>query len=364
MKFEIIKKAYKARLGKLVLRPGLEVPTPAFMPVASGGAAKAISMEDLNAIGYRLILGNVYHLLQRPGIEVIRRRGGLRGFSGWPHGWLTDSGGYQIFSLAKSRKVDSEGVTFQSALDGSTSRLTPESVIEAQEALGSEILMCLDVCPGSDAAREEISLAVRRTLDWASRSKNVWDQARGALFGILQGGRDPALREECAKGLRDLDLPGYALGGISVGEGVAEMRESIKLSSALLPQEKPRYLMGVGSPSEILFAVDQGVDLFDCVVPTRHARHGQAFTRSGVVRLRRQEHKDDDGALDEACTCTACRSHSRSYLRHLVMSDNPTGSLLLTRHNLTFFHDLMESCRRVLADGSRLSEVAQEFGIA
>lgn len=363
MKFEVTKTAGKARFGRLDLGLGQDVETPAFMPVASGAAAKSISMGDIEAIGYRLILGNVYHMMERPGLEVIEKLGGLKKFSGWSRGWLTDSGGYQVFSLEKFRKVDNDGVTFRSVLDGASHRLTPESVISAQEELGSDILMCLDVCPPAGAMGEELSSAVEKTLSWARRSRQAWHENKGALFGILQGGTDLQQREICAKGLIDLDFPGYALGGISVGEGTEALRQAVSIGSELLPVAKPRYLMGVGSPGEMLFAIEHGVDLFDCVVPTRHARHGQAYTRTGVLRLRGRQNQLVEKPLDDMCICPVCQRHSRGYLRHLVMTSNPTGGLLLTRHNLQYFFDLMKACREAIVKNGNLEDVYTEYGI-
>lgn len=363
MKFEIAKSAGKARLGLLNLGLGLDVETPAFMPVASGAAAKSISMDEIEAIGYRLILGNVYHMMDRPGLDVIEKFGGLKKFSGWSRGWLTDSGGYQVFSLEKFRRIDNDGVTFRSVLDGASHRLTPESVIRAQEDLGSDILMCLDVCPPAGATDEEMAAAVQKTLFWARRSRQAWHEDKGALFGILQGGADPKQREICAKELIDLDFPGYALGGISVGEGTEALRKAVTIGTQLLPTAKPRYLMGVGSPGEMLFAIEHGIDLFDCVVPTRHARHGQAYTRTGVLRLRGRQNQMKEQPLDKLCSCPVCQRHSCGYLRHLVMTSNPTGPLLLTRHNLQYFYDLMKACRGAIEGDGNLEAVYTEFGI-
>ena len=348
--------ASEARAGLLRLQRG-EVPTPAFMPVGTQGAVKGGLTRDLReVVKARIILGNVYHLNLRPGPELIRSRGGLSKFMNWNGPILTDSGGFQVFSLAKLRKLTDEGVAFRSHLDGAEVFLGPRESIAAQDALGSDVAMCLDECPPAEASREEVEEAVRRTSLWAAACSDAWNATSGPdegrnLFGIVQGGRFEDLRRRSAEELIALDFPGYAVGGVSVGETQEEMLEQVARTTAVLPKEKPRYVMGVGTPVQLLRMVALGADVFDCVMPTRDARHGTAFTADGRLNLRNERFREDDSPLDEETDCFASREFSRAYLRHLVTVDESLGGILLSLHNLRFFVSLLEQARSHLLAG-------------
>jgi len=366
----------KARLGKIITLHG-EIDTPCFMPVGTQGTVKAISPKELEDSGAQIILSNTYHLFLRPGTEVIKKAGGLHKFMSWRKPILTDSGGYQIFSLALLRKIKDEGVEFQSHIDGFKHLFTPENVIETQQILGSDIMMPLDECVHYPCAKDQAEVAMKRTLAWARRSKLVHSQQSivnsqntknrglssldcGLLFGIVQGATYEDLRKECAQRLIEMDFQGYAIGGVSVGEPRNLIYNIVNLVSDLLPQDKPRYLMGVGLPQDILEAVGQGVDMFDCVVPTRYGRNGTAFTSVGKLTIRNSPYIADFSPLDPECTCYACKNFSRAYLRHLFNTEEILGLRLVSLHNVHFFLELMRRTREAIAQ-NRFSEFKKEF---
>ena len=344
--------ASHARAGRLQLPHG-EVLTPVFMPVGTQGAVKAVSREDLTALGARIILGNAYHLYLRPGTEVIEAAGGLHKFMAWDGNILTDSGGFQLFSLAELNKVTPEGVTFQSHLDGSRHFLSPESAIDVQAAIGADIIMCFDDCTAYGVSREAAAKSMEMTLAWAARCKQRWRERsadRQTLFGIVQGSVYEDLRIASAEETVALDFPGYAIGGVSVGETKQEQRQVVAWTAPRLPADKPRYLMGVGPPEDILEAVEQGVDMFDCVMPTRNARNGTLFTSQGKLNIRNNRYKTDLGPLDPACKCPVCRTYSRAYLAHLYRAGEILGLRLNTVHNLHFLLDLLADSRRAILE--------------
>jgi queuine tRNA-ribosyltransferase len=332
----------EARAG--VLRtPHGAVNTPAFMPVGTKGTVKGLTPGDLRSVGAGVVLGNTYHLYLRPGPKLVRETGGLHAFTGWDGPMLTDSGGYQVFSLAKTRRISEEGVEFASVYDGSLHTFTPELVTKVQEDLGADIAMVLDECPPASASREYHAESLRRTVRWAGRCKEAhgrWDQA---LFGIVQGGLYPDLREESLGRTVEIGFPGYAVGGLSVGESRDEMLDTLSLTAPMLPADRPRYFMGIGDPIGILKVIGLGVDMFDCVLPTRLARHGAALTTDGRINLRNARHRRDLGRLDPECPCEACTGYSRAYLAHLVREDELLGHRLITLHNVRF---TVELCRR------------------
>jgi queuine tRNA-ribosyltransferase len=342
-----------ARTGTLVTPHGV-IRTPAFMPVGTQATVKGILPEAVRATGADILLGNTYHLMLRPGAEQVAALGGLHSFMNWPHPILTDSGGFQVMSLATLRKVDADGVTFRSHLDGSQHRLTPERAVEIQTLLGSDIVMQLDECIRLPAARDEIARAMALSLAWAERCKRAFESASPgrALFGIVQGGDDPALRVESARRLVDIGFPGYAVGGLAVGEPQDVMLRMIETVSPVLPADRPRYLMGVGTPEDILEAVARGIDMFDCVMPTRNGRHGLAFTRRGPVNLKNARHAADPRPLDEESACPAARDYSRAYLHHLVKANEMLGAILLSTVNLAYYQDLMAGMRAAIAGGA------------
>jgi queuine tRNA-ribosyltransferase len=339
----------RARAG--VLRtPHGEIHTPVFMPVGTQATVKAVPPRDLEAMEAQIILANTYHLYLRPGDELIARRGGLHRFMGWSRPILTDSGGFQVFSLSAIRKIDDDGVTFKSHLDGSFHRFTPEKAISIQENLGADIIMCLDECPPS-ADRDYNPIALARTHAWAVRCRQAHRRADQALFGIVQGGIFPDLREQSARFLTALDFPGYAIGGLAVGESKADMFQVITWMDDLLPADKPRYLMGVGEPTDLIRAVARGVDMADCVLPTRLARHGAAFTRDGRINMRNRIYAEDDRPIDPECGCYACRHFSRAYIRHLLQAGEILGMYLMSIHNIAFLLDLMREMRAAIVEG-------------
>lgn len=345
-----------ARTGLLSLPRGT-VETPVFMPVGTAGTVKAMEHRKLEEMGYSLILGNTYHLYLRPGMDVIRSFGGLHRFSTWEHSILTDSGGYQVFSLAQIRKIREEGVTFQSHIDGSKHTLTPEGVVEIQATLGSDIQMALDVCTGFDIPRKEAETALEQTSRWAKRAKEAWiarrenSEYRGNLFGIVQGNFVEELRKQSAEEICALDLPGYAIGGLSVGESFETFEHFTAFTAPLLPEEKPRYLMGIGTPDYIFTAVEHGVDMFDCVFPTRAGRNGTLFTREGRINLKNSRFSHSDDPPDPSIDSFAGRGYSLGYLRHLIKSQEILGAILATEHNLRFLAVLMQEIRAAIRAG-------------
>jgi queuine tRNA-ribosyltransferase len=349
----------RARCGRLETRHG-SIQTPVFMPVGTAGTVKTLSPEELKALGVEIILGNAYHLYLRPGHQLIAELGGLHRFISWDRPILTDSGGYQVFSLAELCKVTEEGATFQSHLDGSLHFFSPEFVIEIQEALGADIIMVLDECLPYPSSLEATREALDRTIQWARRSKEAHRRRDQILFGIVQGGFYPELRREATQRLLDVGFEGYALGGLSVGETPAMMREVVDQVVPLLPEERPRYLMGVGMPEDLLECVMRGIDMFDCVIPTRHARTGWLFTSFGRVVIKNAQYARDESPIDPACDCTTCRQFSRAYLRHLFMAQETLALRLNTIHNLHYYLRLMEQIRQAIREG-RLMQYREEF---
>jgi queuine tRNA-ribosyltransferase len=323
------------------------VETPAFMPVGTQAAVKALTIDQVRSTGAQMILGNTYHLALRPGEQVIREIGGLHRFMGWDGPILTDSGGFQLFSLAQNTKVTEQQATFRSHIDGALLELSPERAIAIQEALGSDVAMVLDHVIALPAAADAIRDACERTIRWAARCKAAATRSDQAQFAIVQGGLDPELRVWCARQLADLDFPGYAVGGLSVGESPDQMYQVLDMVCPAMPTDKPRYLMGVGTPQDLLNAVSRGIDLFDCVMPTRNGRNALAFTDEGPLRLRNQVHQRDERPLEPNCPCLACR-HSRAYLRHLFLADEMLGPILLTHHNLTYYQRLLAGAREAI----------------
>ena len=361
--FTVLKKdsATKARLGRLTTGHGV-VETPAFMPVGTLGSVKALTPRDLKEIGCGMILANTYHLYLRPGVEVIRDLGGLHRFMGWDGAILTDSGGYQVFSLGALRKITEEGVRFQSHLDGSSHLLTPEKVVEIQEDLGSDVAMVLDECVSHPASREYVQDSTQRTIRWAERSLRARKKSDQALFGIIQGGMCEDLRTECAREMIQLPFDGFAVGGLGVGEDEATLHSMGAFAAGLLPEGRPRYLMGVGRPQDLVFAVRSGYDLFDCVLPTRNARTGTLFTSTGKINIKRAEFSRDPRPVDESCSCYCCRHFSRAYLRHLYQAGEILAAQLHTIHNINFYHQLMEGLRAAIREDN-LDQVYSESRI-
>jgi len=364
--FEVIHASAAARAGRIVTDHG-EVATPVFMPVGTAGSVKGVTPDQLAACGTRMILANTYHLMLRPGASMVAALGGLHRFMAWDKPILTDSGGYQVFSLAHLRRIDDEGVVFRSHIDGREAPLTPAGAVEMQRLLGSDVIMQLDQCPPGSADRAEVAEAVRRSAEWAGLCRQAWLKAGclapaghgQALFGIQQGGTDRDLRAESAGRLVDLDLPGYAIGGLSVGEGHERMLDILEQADRLLPACKPRYLMGVGEPRDIIQAVARGVDMFDCVLPTRNGRNAQAFTWSGRLRLRNAQLAGQSRPIDESCDCYTCRNFSRGALRHLFMAGEMLGPTLATIHNLRFFAQLTAAIREAIRQGDLERKAAQ-----
>jgi queuine tRNA-ribosyltransferase len=348
--FSVLARDGNARAGVLRTAHG-EVETPVFMPVGTQATVKALSAGDLEALGARIILGNTYHLALRPGPELIRRLGGLHGFASWKGAILTDSGGYQIFSLESRRKLDEDGVTFQSHLDGSPQRFTPEGVMAIQADLGSDVAMVLDECPPSDAPPAVVRAAMERTTRWARRCADS-PRAPGQLrFGIIQGGTDIALRLEHLQVMAELPFEGLALGGLGVGEPPPVMHEVLRAVAHRLPSERPRYLMGVGTPIDLLTGIESGIDMFDCVMPTRNARNGQLFVPAGRLNIANAVHRDDPRPVQEGCPCETCRRYSRAYLAHLFRAKELLYYRLATVHNLQHYLDLAREARRAILEG-------------
>lgn len=339
-----------ARLGRLETPHGV-IDTPVFMPVGTQATVKGLTPQQLEDVGASIILGNTYHLTLRPGDELIAEMGGLHRFMGWNRPILTDSGGFQVYSLAPTRKIDDRAVVFRSHIDGALLELSPEKAVAIQENLGSDIAMCLDECPPHGSSPEQMREAVRRTIHWAERCRQAQRRSDQSLFAIVQGGTDLELRRQCAEALTLLDFPGYALGGFSVGETELQMVSALEESAQFLPADKPRYLMGVGRPQDILAAVARGIDMFDCVLPTRNGRNASAFTMDGPLRLRNACHKRDQAALESGCNCYTCRTFSRAYLHHLFLADEMLGPTLLSLHNVAFYLRLMDEVRQAIREG-------------
>ena len=348
-----------ARAGVLHTAHG-EVPTPVFMPVGTAGTVKAMTADAVRATGARMVLGNTYHLMLRPGAERIARLGGLHRFMHWHGPILTDSGGFQVMSLSGLRKMDADGVTFQSHIDGSRHRLTPERSVEIQHLLGADATMCFDECTPFPATHEQAATSMRLSMRWAARSREAFVPRPGhGLFGIVQGSVFPDLRAESVAALTGIGFEGYAVGGLAVGEGQEAMFTTLECTTPLLPTDKPRYLMGVGTPSDLIGAVRRGIDMFDCVMPTRSGRTGRAYTRGGVINIRNARHAEDNRPLDPACACPACRGHSRAYLHHLFKANEMLGPMLLTWHNIQYYQDLMAELRAGILAGDLAGTAAR-----
>ena len=349
--FKLIATDGKARRGEVSMPRGT-IRTPAFMPVGTVGTVKAMYLDQVRELGADIILGNTYHLMLRPGPERVARLGGLHELIRWPHPILTDSGGFQVMSLSGLRKLDEQGVTFKSHVDGALHHMSPERSIEIQGLLDSDIQMQLDECVALPASPKEIERAMEMSLRWAERCKVAFgDQPGKAIFGIVQGGDIPHLRERSAQALAGLNLKGYAIGGLAVGEPQEVMLDMIDTTIAHMPSEKPRYLMGVGTPDDMLKSVARGIDMFDCVMPTRSGRHGLAFTRRGRINLRNARHAEDMRPLDEESNCPAARDYSRAYLHHLIRANESLGGMLLTWNNLAYYQDLMAGIRKAIEEG-------------
>ncbi len=351
LRFRALATAGPARAGVFETPHGT-VETPAFIPVATRAALKGLTHDQLERIGPQLLLANTYHLHLRPGDDVVARMGGLHGFTGWQRPWVTDSGGYQVFSLSELVKVREDGVTVRSHLDGARVELGPAQAVQIQEALGADLIMAFDHCLGLPAERSALADAVDRTTRWTEQCIAARTRDDQALFGIVQGGTDDALRERSAAQLTALDLPGYAVGGLAVGEGGDLMRSTVRHTMPLLPDDRPRHLMGVGPPLDLLDAMSQGVDLFDCVLPTRNGRRGFLFTHDGVLRIGARRYFEDERPVDAACRCLVCKTHSRAYLRHLFQVGDHTAVTLGSLHNVTFLVDLVAKARETILDGT------------
>ncbi|QYJ05970.1 tRNA guanosine(34) transglycosylase Tgt [Qipengyuania flava] len=353
-----------ARTGRIAMLRG-DIRTPAFMPVGTAATVKAMKPETVRKTGADIILGNTYHLMLRPGGERVARLGGLHRFMNWDRPILTDSGGYQVMSLSDLRKLTEKGVEFRSHIDGSKHMLTPERSMEIQRLLGSDIVMAFDECPRADLPRDEIAASMEMSMRWAKRSREGFDAgeahaARSALFGIQQGALDEELRKVSADKLTDIGFDGYAIGGLAVGEGQEAMFATLDFAPGQLPQDRPRYLMGVGKPDDLVGAVERGVDMFDCVLPSRSGRNGQAFTWNGPINLRNARFAEDQEPIDSRCACDTCSTYSRAYLHHLVKSQEMLGAMLMTEHNIAFYQQLMQAMRDAIADG-RFAAFASDF---
>lgn len=354
-RFELHNTDGAARRGT-VHTPRGDIRTPAFMPVGTAATVKTMYPQQVRELGADIVLGNTYHLMLRPGAERIARLGGLHEFMRWPHPILTDSGGFQVMSLANLRKMSEQGVTFQSHIDGSKHELSPERSIEIQGLLGSDIQMQLDECVALPSTEKDIERAMELSLRWAERSNNAFGTQPGrAMFGIVQGGDIPSLRERSAKALTGMDLKGYSIGGLAVGEPQEVMLDMLSVTCPILPESKPRYLMGVGTPDDLLQSVARGVDMFDCVMPTRAGRHGLAYTRRGKVNLKNARHADDPRPLDEESSCPAARDYSRAYIHHLIKCNEALGAMLLSWNNLHYYQDLMQGMRDAI-EGNQFAE--------
>jgi len=359
MNFELQATDSQARRGQLTFVRGT-VETPAFMPVGTYGTVKAMTPEELREVGAEMILGNTFHLMLRPGTDVIRAHGDLHDFTHWDGPILTDSGGFQVFSLAELRRISEEGVRFQSPVNGDRVLMTPESSMQVQRELGSDVVMIFDECTPYPATEQEAAASMELSLRWARRSRDAHGDNPAALFGIVQGGMYPQLRARSAEGLMAIGFDGYAIGGLSVGEAEHERLQTLDATLPLLPRDRPRYLMGVGRPEDIVEAVRRGVDLFDCVMPTRNARNGFLYTRQGILRIRNARYRDDTGPVDPACSCYTCRNYSRAYLKHLDKCNEILGPRLATIHNLHYYQELMRGLRAAI-ERRALDEFVADF---
>jgi queuine tRNA-ribosyltransferase len=352
LSFDLLARDGQARRGRIGTAHGT-VETPAFMPIGTVGTVKAMMPQSVAETGAEMILGNTYHLMLRPGAERVAALGGLHNFMNWPRPILTDSGGFQVMSLKELRKLDADGVTFRSPIDGSQHRLTPERSIEIQNLLDADVTMSFDECTSWPVEEPEAAASMRLSMNWAERGKRAFSARPGyGLFGIVQGSVFPTLRLESAAALTNIGFDGYAVGGLAVGEGQERMFAMLDVTLPILPADRPRYLMGVGRPADIVGAVRRGIDMFDCVLPTRGGRTAQAFTRRGELNLRNARHRDDPRPIDEHCGCPACRHHSRAYLHHLIRTEEILGAMLLTWHNLHYYQDLMRGLRGAIETGS------------
>ena len=360
-KFYELERQGNARRGRLELARGL-IETPVFMPVGTVGAVKTVEPRDLEQIDTRILLGNTLHLMLRPGLEVIELHGGLHEFMGWNRPILTDSGGFQVFSLPKLRQIEDRGVTFRSPVDGAEVFMGPEESIHVQRVLNSDIAMIFDDCTPYPATHEEAKCSMERSVSWARRSKRAHEGAAGNLFGIIQGGMYPDLRENSLNSLTEIGFDGYAIGGLSVGEPKEEMNRILKYIAPAMPQNYPRYLMGVGTPQDIVYGVACGVDMFDCVLPTRNARNGWLYTSHGIVKIRNSKYRNDTGPLDENCSCPCCERFTRSYLRHLHQINEPLCARLCTIHNLHFYLNLMHQIRKSI-ENQTFDRICAEYGV-
>lgn len=359
MKFKVHKKEGKARRATISFPRG-DIQTPAFMPVGTYGAVKSVSPVELNEMGADIILGNTFHLWLRPGTDIIKKHGSLHEFNGWSKPILTDSGGFQVFSLGKMRKLTEDGVTFRSPINGSKVFLSPEISMQVQRDLGSDIVMCFDECTPYPATEKEAKDSMELSMRWAQRSKNEHGDNPSALFGIIQGGMYEHLRDVSLEKLKEIDFDGFAIGGLSVGEPKEDMIRILDHTAHQMPEDKPRYLMGVGTPKDLVESVYRGVDMFDCVMPSRNARNGHMFTSEGIIRIRNAKYKEDTSALDPNCGCYTCKNFSRSYLHHLDKTQEILGSRLNTIHNLTYYQDLMRKIRTAIEE-ERFEEFREEF---
>lgn len=359
MTYELINTDGKARRGRLTFERGT-VETPAFMPVGTYGTVKGMKPEEVEATGAQIILGNTFHLMLRPGTDIIEQHGGLHGFMNWDKPILTDSGGFQVFSLGKMRKITEEGVRFSSPVNGEKIMLTPERSMEVQRSLNSDVVMIFDECTPYPATHKESKDSMELSLRWAQRSKDAHGDSPNALFGIVQGGMFEDLREVSINGLKAIDFDGYAIGGLSVGEPKADMIRILDHTAPLIPKNKPRYLMGVGKPEDLVEGVRRGIDMFDCVMPTRNARNGHLFVNTGVIKIRNASNKTDTGPLDSTCDCYTCKNYSRAYLHHLDKCKEILGSQLNTLHNLHFYQKVMQGLRDAIEQG-KLDAFVEEF---
>jgi queuine tRNA-ribosyltransferase len=359
MKFELLKGDSGARRGRLTFPRGV-IETPAFMPVGTYGTVKAMTPEELDTLGAQIILGNTFHLMLRPGTDIIRLHGDLHDFMHWQKPILTDSGGFQVFSLAKLRKITEEGVSFNSPVDGAKVLLTPERSMQVQRELGSDIVMIFDECTPYPATEQQAQDSMALSLRWAARSKAAHEGNPSALFGIVQGGMYPHLRKVSAEGLVNIGFDGYAIGGLSVGEPAPERNHVLEATTPLLPQTNPRYLMGVGTPEDIIESVRRGIDMFDCVIPTRNARTGFLYTSTGILKIRNSQYQTDTRPVDENCSCYTCRHYSRAYLRHLDKCKEILSSRLNTIHNLHYYQQLMKDIREAI-EQERFEALAKDF---